>query len=131
MHQAMVWSKAADHHGAHRDGGNTRKRGGGGRKGRNSRNGLGGNRYMCVRVFVTQKTLTLAKKPHLTNKKYIRRSLKILFANLRPWIGKFAIGPKKSQPYLVVDCFSNIVRAGRIKKYHSRWYFGPKHVHNF
>ena len=42
--------------------------------------------------------VTLAKKPHLPNKKYIRRSLKNLFANVHPWIGKFAIGPKKSQP---------------------------------
>ncbi len=54
---------------------------------------------MCVRVFVAQKTLTLAKKTHLTNKKYIRQSLKKLFASVRPWIGKFAIGQKKSQPY--------------------------------
>jgi hypothetical protein len=53
---------------------------------------------MCVRVFVAKKTLTLAKKTHLTNKKCIRRSLKNLFSNVRPWIGKFAIGPKKSQP---------------------------------
>ena len=49
----------------------------------------------CVR---RKKTLTLAKKPHLTNKKYMRRSLKNLFANVRPWIGKFAVGPKISQP---------------------------------
>jgi hypothetical protein len=41
---------------------------------------------------------TLAKKPHLTNKKYIRRSLKNFFPNVRPWIGKFAVEPKKSQP---------------------------------
>ncbi len=31
----------------------------------NSQNGRGGNGYMCVRVFVAQKTLTLAKKTHL------------------------------------------------------------------
>jgi hypothetical protein len=41
--------------------------GGGGRKGRNYQNGRGGNRYMCVHVFVAQKTLILAKKTHLTN----------------------------------------------------------------
>jgi hypothetical protein len=58
---------------------------------------------MCVRVFVAQKPLTLAKKTHLTNKKYIRWNLKNLFANVSPWIGKFAIGPKKLQPQLMVS----------------------------
>jgi hypothetical protein len=53
---------------------------------------------MCVGVFVAKKTLTLAKKTHLTNKKYIRQTLKNLFATVHLWIGKFAIGPKKSQP---------------------------------
>jgi hypothetical protein len=32
------------------------------------------------------------------HKKYIRRSLKNLFANVRPWICKFALSSKKSQP---------------------------------
>ena len=54
----------------------------------------------CVR---RKKTLTLAKKTHLTNKKYIRRSLKNLFANVRPWICKFAISSKKSQPKRVLS----------------------------
>ena len=49
-------------------------------------------------VCLSLKNPTLAKKTHLTNKKYIRRSLKNLFANVRLWIGIFAVGPKKSQP---------------------------------
>jgi len=50
-------------------------------------------------MFVRRlKKPNLAKKPHLTNKKYIIRSLKNLFANVRPWISKFAVGQKKSQP---------------------------------
>ena len=44
--------------------------------------------YLCI--FNNKITAYLAKKTHLTNKKYIRRSLKNLFANVRPWICKFA-----------------------------------------
>ena len=72
---------------------------------------------MCVRVFVAKKTLTLAKKTHLTNKKYIRRSLKNLFANVRPWIGKFAVGPKKS------------LEVGPSKKIRDRSGMDPGRVH--
>jgi len=38
--------------------------------------------------------------PH--KQKYMRRSLKILFANVCQCIGKFAAGPKKPQPYYLL-----------------------------
>jgi hypothetical protein len=75
----------------------------------------------------------LPKKPHLTNKKYIRRSLKNLFANVRPWICIFAICSKKSQPYppVVLIPRSLLTVEGRRIFYHLKIGGGPPEIpHN-
>ncbi len=53
---------------------------------------------MCIRVSVAQKQKGVPQNPQFTNKKHKRRSLNKLLANIRPCIGKFAVGTKKSQP---------------------------------
>ena len=53
----------------------------------------------CIRCSKTKRG---AKKTHLTNKKYMRQSLKILFVDVCQCISKFAVGPKKSQPYYLL-----------------------------